>query len=57
MQPMTDTSVSVRALKPNFTTAKARAGSMAMITSSMIERVFSAARLWGVEVAISLRFL
>ena len=34
-----------------------RAGIMAMITSSMMERVFSAARMWGEEVAISLRFL
>ena len=54
---MTDTAVSVRALKPNFTMAQTRAGIMAMMTSSMMERVFSAARMWGEEVAISLRFL
>ena len=57
MQPTTDTAVSVRALKPNLITANTSAGSMAMITSSMMERVFSAARIWGEEVAISLRFL
>ena len=57
MQPITDTTVSVRALMPNMTTAQIRAGSMAMMTSSMMERVVSEPRIWGEEVAISLRFL
>ena len=57
MQPMTDTAVRISARKPNFTMAQTRAGIMAMMTSSMMERVFSAARMWGEEVAISLRFL
>ena len=57
MQPMTDTAVRISARKPNFTMAQIRAGIMAMMTSSMMVRVFSAARMWGEEVAISFRFL
>ena len=38
-------------------TAQIRAGHMAMITSRMMDWVVSLPRRWGVEVAISLRFL
>ena len=44
-QPSTDTAVSVRAFTPKHTTAQIRAGTMAMITSSIMERVVSAARI------------
>ena len=56
-QPATETAVSVRARRPNFMHATSSAGSMAMITSSMMDRVVSWLRIWGEDVAISLRFL
>ena len=45
MQPITDTAVRVRALTPNQMTAHTRAGSMAMMTSSIMERVVSLLRI------------
>ena len=56
-QPTTETAVSTRASTPKVMTAQTRAGTMAMMTSSMMERVVSAARMWGEEVAMSFKFL
>ena len=56
-QPATDTAVSVSARRPKRIQANSSAGSMAMITSSMMERVVSWPRMWGEDVAMSLRFL
>ena len=56
-QPTTDTAVRARARRPKLKQANSSAGSMAMITSSMMDRVVSWLRIWGEDVAISLRFL
>ena len=45
MQATTDTAVRVRARRPKLKMANARAGSMAMMTSSMMERVVSLLRM------------
>ena len=55
--PATDTAVRVRARRPKLKQAYARAGSIAMMTSFMMPWVVSLPRMWGEEVAISLRFL
>ena len=44
-QPRTDTTVRVRALMPKQNTDQTRAGTMAMMTSSMMERVVSLLRI------------
>ena len=56
-QDTTETAVSSSAFQPKQYTLHARAGSSAMITSSMMLRVSSLERMWGEEDAISLRFL
>jgi hypothetical protein len=47
----------VKARRPKLKQANARAGTMAMMTSFMMPWVVSLPRIWGEEVAISLRFL
>ena len=56
-QDTTETAVSSSAFQPKQYTLHARAGSSAMITSSMMLRVSSLERMWGEEDAISFRFL
>ena len=56
-QPMTLTPVSSRARIPKLKQPKISAGIMAMITSSMMERVVSLPRMWGEEVAMRFSFL
>ena len=57
MQDTTDTAATVSARRPNHQQAKPSAGSMAMTTSSMMERVVSLPRMWGEVEAMSFRFL
>ena len=50
-----ETATAISARKPKRITLIKSAGQSAMITSSMIERVSSLLRMWGLEEAISFR--
>ena len=55
MAETTLTSTEISARKPKRSTLIKSAGHSAMITSSMIERVSSLVRIWGLEEAMSFR--
>ena len=50
-----ETATAISARKPKRITLIKSAGQSAMITSSMIERVSSLLRMWGLEEAMSFR--